>query len=171
MRKVLLMALMLTVMTASVAFAEMKIGVFDMQIIGVESEIAKEARKTMESKYGAEKKEIEAQAKTLQAKGEALQKKPTEAKQVEFVKLKRAFDEKNYNFSRNVEADDMKIRQDIITLTFKAAYEVAQAKGLNFVVDITGGGVFYADKTMDVTSDVLAEVNKLYKAGAHKTDK
>ncbi len=166
MRKVLLMALMLTVMTASVALAEMKIGVVDMQVIATESEPAKDAKKKMDAKFGAEKAELEKQAKNLQAKGEALQKSPTEAKQVEFVKLKRAFDEKQYKFARSVEQDEVKIRQEMVTLVFRASYEVAQAKGFNYVVDITAGGVLYADQNMDLTKDVLAEVNELWKAGA-----
>ena len=32
------------------------------------------------------------------------------------------------------------------------------------------GGVLYADQSMDLTQDVLAEVNKLYKAGGPKKD-
>ena len=51
----------------------------------------------------------------------------------------------------------------MVTLVFNATYEVAQRKGFNFVVDITAGGVLYADKSMDLTQDVLLEVNKLYK--------
>ncbi len=171
MRKVLLMALMLTMMTASVALAEVKIGVVDMQVIATESEPAKDAKKKMDAKFGAEKTELEKQAKELQSKGEALQKKPTEAKQVEFVKLKRAFDEKQYKFARNVEQDEVKIRQEMVTLVFRASYEVAQAKGLNYIVDITAGGVLYADQSMDMTKAVLEEVNKLWKAGETKEKK
>ncbi len=170
MRKVLLMALVLTFMTASVALAETKIGVVDMQVIASKSEPAADAKKKMDAKYGAERKELEKQAKTLQSKGEALQKSPTEAKQVEFVKLKRAFDEKQYKFARSVEADEVKIRQEMVTLVFGAAYEVAQAKGINFVVDITAAGVLYADKSMDLTEEVLTEVNKRWKESA-KTEK
>ncbi len=168
MRKVLLMALMLTVMTASVAFAEAKIGVVDMQVVAADSDLANEAKKRMDEKYGAEREELEKQAKELQTKGEALQKKPTEAKQVEFVKLKRAFDEKNYTFTRNVQQDEVKIRQDLVTLAFEAAANVAKVKGLNFVVDAAAGGVYYADGNMDITQDVLAEVNKLWKANKNK---
>ncbi len=176
MRKVLLMAFMLLMMTTGAALAEanktaVKIGVIDMQLVGTESEFAKDARKKMDAKYGAEKEELEKQAKTLQTKGEALQKKPTEAKQVEFVKLKRAFDEKNYTFSRNVQQDEVKIRQDMVTLAFQAAAEIAQAKGITFVVDAAAGGVMYADESMNLTQEVLEAVDKLWKAGALKEGK
>ena len=54
----------------------------------------------------------------------------------------------------------------MVTLVFSATYEVARAKGFNFVVDVTAGGVLYADQSMDLTKEVLAEVNKLYKEKA-----
>ena len=169
MRK-LLLALVLLVMSVSVAHAELKIGVVDMQVIASSSEPAKDAKKKMEAKFGDEKVELEKEAKALQAKGQALQKKPTEAKQVEFIKLKRKFDEKQYKFARSVEKDEVKIRQEMVTLVFRAAYEVAQAKGFNYVVDVTAGGILYADQNMDLTDDVLAEVNKLWKSGALKKE-
>ncbi len=166
MYKVLAMALTLCLLTVSVAFAEVKIGVVDMQVIATESEPAKDARKKMESKYGKEKTTLEKEAKTLQAKAESLQKSPTEEKRVEFIRLKREFDEKSRNFALKIEQDEVKIRQDMVTLVFRASYEVAQSKGFNYVVDITAGGVLYAEQSMDLTKDVLAEVNKLWKSGA-----
>ncbi len=169
MRKVFLLAFVLCFMMTSVVLAaEVKIGVVDMQVIAKDSAPAVDAKAKMDAKYGAEKKKLEAEAKTLQSKAEALQKKPTEKKQVEFVKLKRKFDEAQYTFTRKVEQDEAKIRQEMVTLVFKAAYQVAQAKGINYVVDITAGGVLYAEQSMDLTQAVLVEVNKLWKEGAAK---
>lgn len=39
------------------------------------------------------------------------------------------------------------------------------------MVDITAGGVLYADQTMDLTQDVLAEVNRLHKEDKAKGSK
>ncbi len=166
MYKVIAMALALCLMTVSVAFAEMKIGVVEMQRIAVESALAKDVRKKMESKYGKERTTLEKQAKDLQTKAEALKKNPTEKKQVEFIRLKREFDEKTRDFARKVEQDEIKIRQDMVSLVFTAAYKVAQRKGFNFVVDVSAGGVLYAEQSMDLTEDVLKEVDKLWKSGA-----
>ncbi len=164
MRKVLLMTVMACLMMGSVALAaETKIGVVDMQVVATQSEPAKDAKKKMETKFGAEKKQIEAQAKNLQKKAEALKNNPTEEKQVEFIRLRREFDEKSRAFTMKVEKDEVKIRQDMVTLVFKAAYEVARRKGFDFVVDVTAGGVLYAEKNMDLTQDIVAEVNKLWK--------
>lgn len=161
------MALAACLLTANVALAEVKIGVVDMQVVATQSEPAKNAQTRMKSKYGAERDQLEKQTKTLQQKAEAL-KNPSvsEEKKVEFIRLKRDLDEKTRTFARKVEQDEMKIRQDMVTLVFRASYEVAQRKGFNFVVDVTAGGVLYAEQSMDLTKDVLEEVNKLWKSGA-----
>ncbi len=168
MRKVLFMAVMACLMTASVALAEVKIGVVDMQVVASESEPAKDAKKKMESKFGTEKKQLEKQGKDLQKKAEALQGNDNKDKQVEFIRLRREFDEKTRNFALKVEKDEVKLRQDMVTLVFKAAYEVARRKGFDYVVDVTAGGVLYAEKDMDLTKEIVEEVNKLWKSGAVK---
>lgn len=147
--------------------AETKIGVVDMQMVAGESEPAKDAQNRMKSKYGAERDQLEKQTKELQKKAEALKNSSaSEEKKVEFIRQKRDLDEKTRNFARKVEQDEIKIRQDMVSLVFRAAYEVAQRKGFNFVVDVTAGGVLYAESAMDLTKDVVEEVNKLWKSGS-----
>ena len=65
---------------------------------------------------------------------------------------------------RKVEQDEVKLRQEMVTLVFAATYEVAKRKNVNFVVDVTAGGVLYAEPSMDLTKDVLEEVNKQFAA-------
>lgn len=171
--KLLLMTLALCVMMTGAAFAgeaaapaapAAKIGVVDMQAVATQSDPAKAAKKQMESKYGKEREALEKQGETLKKKAEALKDpKASEEKKLEFIRLKQELDQKTRNFLRKVEQEEIKLRQDMVTLVFNATYEVAQRKGFNFVVDITAGGVLYADKSMDLTQDVLLEVNKLYK--------
>ena len=107
---------------------------------------------------------LEKQGEALKKKAEALKNpKASEEKKLDFIRSKQDLDQKTRNFLRKVEQEEVKLRQDMVTLVFSATYEVARAKGFNFVVDVTAGGVLYADQTMDLTQDVLAEVNKIYK--------
>lgn len=146
-----------------------KIGVVDMQTVATESDPAKAAREQMESKYGKERAALEKQGNSLKKQAEGLKNpKASEEKKVSFIKAKQKLDQETRAFMRKVEQDEMKLRQDMVTLVFSATYEVARAKGFNFVVDVTAGGVLYADQSMDLTQDVLAEVNKLYKENKDK---
>ncbi len=170
MVRVLMMSLVMCLAMTSVSFAEVKLGIVDSLVIMSESDFAKHFRDQREAKYGAEKRKLEAEAKELQKKGEALQKKPTEKKQVEFVKLKRKFDEKQYTFAHKIEQEELKFRQEMMTISFKAAYEIATKKGLNYVIDSRAGGVMYADESLNITQEVLDAVNTLWKAEEGKKE-
>lgn len=146
-----------------------KIGVVDMQTVATDSEPAKAAKAQMEAKFGKERAALEKQGAALKKQAEALKNpKASEQKKVDFIKAKQKLDQDTRNFLRKVEQDEVKLRQDMVTLVFSATYEVARAKGFNFVVDVTAGGVLYADQSMDLTQDVLAEVNKIYAANKDK---
>ena len=130
------------------------------------------AKKQMESKYGKERAALEKQGEALKKAAEELKgPKASDEKKLAFIRKKQELDQKTRNFLRKVEQDEVKLRQDMVTLVFNATYNVAQRKGFNFVVDITAGGVLYADQTMDLTQDVLAEVNKMHKDEKAKASK
>lgn len=179
MRKVLLLTLALSLMLLGTAFAAEsaapttpKIGVVDMQAVATQSEPAKAAKEKMEKQFGKERTDLEKQGEALKKKAEELKgPKGTEEKKLAFIKSKQELDQKTRNFMRKVEQEEIKLRQDMVTMVFNATYNVAQRKGFNFVVDITAGGVLYADQTMDLTQDVLAEVNKMHKDEKAKASK
>lgn len=149
-----------------------KIGVVDMQAVATQSEPAKAAKNQLEAKYGKERAALEKQGAALKKQAEGLKNpKTTDEKRRAFIRAKQKLDNDTRNFLRKVEQDEVKLRQDMVTLVFSATYEVARAKGYNFVVDVTAGGVLYADKAMELTDEVLAEVNRLYKEKKPETDK
>ena len=73
MFRVLSLALVACLLMAGSAFADMKIGVFNSQAVAMDSDAAKAAQQKLQSQFGAEKTQLENQAKDLQSKGEALQ--------------------------------------------------------------------------------------------------
>ena len=159
MFRVLSLALVACLLMAGSAFADMKIGVFNSQAVAMDSDAAKAAQQKLQSQFGAEKTQLEKQAKDLQSKGEALQAqvakmsaKEREDKQMEFLRLRRAFEEKSRNFARKVENTENQIRQSMADL----------------ILDAAAGSVMYATPSLDITKPVLAEVNRLWKAGGSK---
>lgn len=140
-----------------------KIGVVDMQTIATDSDASKAAKAQLESKYGKDRAALEKQGKDLKKQAEGLKNpKSSNEKKAAFFKAQQKLEADTKKFLGQVEKDEIKLRQDMVTLVFSATYEVARAKGFNFVVDVTAGGVLYADPSMDITQDVLAEVNRLY---------
>ena len=173
MFRVLSLALVACLLMAGSAFADMKIGVFNSQAVAMDSDAAKAAQQKLQSQFGAEKTQLENQAKDLQSKGEALQAqvakmsaKEREDKQMEFLRLRRAFEEKSRNFARKVENTENQIRQSMAQQIY--ATTIAKQQKLDLILDAAAGSVMYATPTLDITKPVLAEVNRLWKAGGSK---
>lgn len=146
-----------------------KIGVVDMQTIAMDCDAAKEFMQQLESKYGKERSSLEKEGAAVKKQAEGLKNpKVSEEKKLAFIKAKQKLDQNTRNFARKIEQDQVKFRQEMVSLVFNATYEVARAKGFTFVVDVTAGGVLYADQSMDLTKEVMEEVNKLYKANKDK---
>lgn len=72
---------------------------------------------------------MEKQGEALKKKAEDLKNpKASEEKKLAFIRAKQELDQKTRNFLRKVEQDEVKLRQDMVTLVFSATYEVARAK-------------------------------------------
>jgi len=149
---------------AGSAFADMKVGVFNSQAVAMDSDAAKAAQQKLQSQFGAERSQLEKQAKDLQTKGEALQTqvakmnaKEREEKQMEFLRLRRAFEEKSRNFARKVENTENQIRQNMAQQIYQAAQTIAQKQKLDLILDAASGSVMYATPQLDITKAVLAE--------------
>lgn len=172
MRRIMMLFVAMMLIGSGTAMgADLKIGLVNMQKLATQSEAAQVAQKKMKETFGAEKSALDKQAAELQKKGEAMQAQSAalspeakEDKKIEFLRLRRDFEEKARTFSRKVEAAEMRIRQEMADLIIQATNTYAKKKGYDLVLDGASAGVIHADKGMDITDDVLAEVNKLWRA-------
>ena len=89
--------------------------------------------------------------------------KEREDKQMEFLRLRRAFEEKSRNFARKVENTENQIRQSMAQQIYDAATTIAKQQKLDLILDAAAG-----TPSLDITKPVLAEVNRLWKAGGSK---
>lgn len=167
MRSVVMTAIVASLFMVSQVFAAdevpaLKLGVIDMQTLVSQSDPAKAAQEQLVAKYGKERADLEKQGEALKKRAESLKNpKVSEDKKVAFLRSRQELDQKMRSLVQRVEQDEAKLRNDIVTLVFKAAAQVAKAKGLTCVTDVSP--IIYAEPSMNLTEDVLAEVNKLYK--------
>lgn len=155
--------------------ADMKIGIFNSQSIAMQSDAAKAASQKMQGQFGKERTQLEKEARDLQAKGKDLQEKSAamsakarEEKQMEFLKLRRDFEEKSRAFAQKVDAAENEVRQGMAQNIFQAAATVAKQQNLDLIIDAASGSVMFAKPEMDITKAVLAEVNRIWKANGNK---
>ena len=63
--------------------------------------------------------------------------------------------------------ENSRATEEIIQLVRRSVEKVASQRGLELVLDATGGFIIYADKSLDMTNDVLAELNANAAGGQH----
>jgi outer membrane protein len=166
---VLVAALVMLAVDAAPLRAEIRFGYIDSGRIFIEYPVAKEAQARFDRQVqgwrddAAEKErvvnqlraEVRDQSPILsslkrQEKEEALQKAISDYERL----IQEVWGPQGRAAQENERATGDVVRQ------IRAAVEkVAGDKGLNLVLDAAGGSMIYADKTLDVTSDVLTELN------------
>jgi outer membrane protein len=170
MWKMCITAIALCLLMANAALAaELKVGIVDMREIATNSEPAKKAKATMESKFGGERDRLEKQGKELQKQADALKspganqtREALEQKRAEFIRKKQDLDQKAREFTAKVEKEEVQLRNDLLDLVFKAAKDFAVKKGITYLVD-ANSGILYADPSMDVSKEFMEEVNRQWK--------
>lgn len=65
--------------------------------------------------------------------------KEREDKQMEFLRLRRAFEEKSRNFARKVENTENQIRQSMAQQIYDAATTIAKQQKLDLILDAAAG--------------------------------
>jgi outer membrane protein len=162
MRKILLLSLVFVFLSATVAWAEGEIVIFDKHKVAAESEALQAARGTLDGKFGVQKNELEKERAELEKMAAEYQKKaPTEKQVQEFMKRQEEFSEKGQAFMRLLQADEARVRQDIDMLINRAAKEFAGRKGYVLILDSVVAP-YFAPK-LDVTSEMLNETNAQWK--------
>jgi Skp family chaperone for outer membrane proteins len=142
--------------------AELSIAVFDLQKVAAACDAVQDARAAIDSKYGAQKMLLEKDRAALEKKMEGFQtKKPTPKQQEDFSKEQREYAERAQAFMRLLQADELRVRQDIDSIINQAAENLARRKGYSMVMDIDS--IPYYDSNLDVTGDMLAEANAVFK--------
>jgi outer membrane protein len=144
------------------AAADIKIAVFNLQKTAAECDALQEARTALDGKFGEQKNALEKDRLRLEKKASDFQsKKPTVKQQEDFAKEQREYGERAQAFMRLLQADEQRVRRDIDEVISRAAKNLAEAKGYTVIMDIAD--IVYYDPALDITDDMLAESNAVFK--------
>jgi outer membrane protein len=146
----------------------LKIGYIDANLLLQKSPQAMAATDEMNKKFDARQKDLKADQDKIKSKMDLFKKNsaimsPAELQdeQTEIDDLQSEFGRKSAEFQDDVNAERNaqlnKLQQDI----FKAVQEFAQANGYNLIAG--ENMLFYFDKSMDVTDQVMAQMQKDFK--------
>lgn len=160
MKNILLITLIIF-LKISLASAEVKIGIVDMQKVVQTSTAGKKAKVELEGEYNKKKKEFEKQEEQLKKSAEELTKKKAVLTEEAYAKRQNELQEEMMKFRESVGQSQYEIqkRQQDLTMPIvekirKTVGKLAKEKGYTMVAE-SGAGIIYAEPTSDITDEVL----------------
>jgi outer membrane protein len=157
---------MMVAMGVSVAKAETKIAVIDMQKAIQATAQGKKAKAELEGDFEKKKKDLQKMEADLKKMNEDLEKKKSVLSEDALGKKQAEFQDEMMKYREAMGKSQMEIQKKEASLTkpildkMKGVIEkVAKDKGFNMVVE-HGQGVLYAEKNIDITDDVVKAFEK-----------
>lgn len=170
--RIFALAALLALLPALPALAkEFKVGLVNMQVLVEKSDMGKLAQQNMQEEFSAERDEIsklrqdvQTMIEDIKAQAATLTPEAKERKWMEYINMKRVLDDKSREFSRKVETAEGRVRKEMVGLFIIAAKSFSEKNGYSLIMDGNQSGVVFADKSLDVTEEMLKEVNLIWNA-------
>ncbi|WP_432735787.1 OmpH family outer membrane protein [Maridesulfovibrio sp. FT414] len=174
MRRILFAVLVLVLAFQAQAFAAgpQKIGVISMAKLMQDSEAGQDIQGKLKKKVDAVTEQLKGKQKELEELKAALQKQnlvlSLEAKQDKELELKRKY--RDYQdlaqaTQRKVQLEERKLSEPLFEMIKKVVTEYGKKNGYAALYDKGSSGFLYVDDSMDVTNEVLLELNREFRAG------
>ncbi|HVA55065.1 MAG TPA: OmpH family outer membrane protein [Gammaproteobacteria bacterium] len=164
----LLIVLSAVMYTGNILAAEIKIGVVDRAILLQKSPQAEAATKLMHQKFDSRSIELTAQQnkiKDLQDQinrnGAIMSASQLQTLENQLDSLQQDFRRKTDDFQADLNTQRNQELGDLQAAIDKAAQKFAKAQNYNLIID--KGVAYYADSTVDVTDQVLSQMQKDFK--------
>lgn len=174
-------ALVLAIALAAAALpahaADTRIGYIDSGRIWVEYKDAQEAQQRFDRQVQGWRDEAAEKEKAVtQLKAEvrdqgpvlsALKRQEKESALTRAISEYEGFVQEVWGPNGRAAQENARSTEEIIQLVRHSVEKVAGQRGLELVLDATGGFIIYADRSLDMTNDVIAELNANAAGGAH----
>jgi len=164
----LLIILSAVMYTGNISAAEIKIGVVDRAILLQKSPQAEAATKLMHQKFDSRGNDLTAQQnkiKDLQDQinrnGAIMSASQLQTLENQLDSLQQDFRRKQDDFQADLNTQRNQELGDLQAAIDKAAQKFAKAQNYNLIID--KGVAYYADSTVDVTDQVLSQMQKDFK--------
>ena len=170
--KIIIFAALALLLAFGAALAkDFKVGLVNMQVLVEKSDMGKLAQQNMQIEFAAERNEIAKLRQDvpnliedIRAQASTLTPEAKEGKWLEYTNMKRVLDDKSREFARKVEVAEGKVRKEMVGLFIIAAKSFSEKNGYSLIMDGNQSGVVFADKSLDVTEEMLKEVNIIWRA-------
>ncbi len=154
----------------SVASAEVKVGVIDLQTVVRKSEAGQEALKQLQTKFEKLRKELQAKEEELRKFKEELEKKAPllspearQEKEREYQKMLREYQAQREDAQFEMKQAEEKALKPIMKDLEKIVKEMAQKEGYDLILEKRMPGVYWTSERIEITDHVVELYNNYYR--------
>ena len=166
MKRLVLMALMLAVMTGSAWAADIKLGYLDMQRTLNTSEAGKAAKEQLQEKLkkyqeqvNLKQDELQKLKNDLEKQGMALTEASRAAKEKDYQQKLKDFQRFTKDAEEDLQARDGEFTKKILETLEKIVQEYGKKHNYSMIFDARSAGMLYADTSVDLTEEILKALN------------
>lgn len=173
MRRIIGLAFFLVLALHASAFAEgVKVGIVNLKMVIEKSDPGLDIQKNLQSKFDKMKGDIEKQKNDIERMRDEMQKQSVamtpEAKQdkeLSFKRKVRDYQDTVMAYQRKMKAEEEQATAPVFELLSNVVKEYAKKNKFTLLIDVAGplNNVIYYDEAVDVTNDVMTELNKSWK--------
>ena len=177
MRTVVLLtaSLLLLLATGARAAEAIKIGIVDMEKIVRTSEPGQAALNKLKDQFkdakeamDKQKAEIDKLREDMEKQSLVLSQEAKMDKQTMFQRKVRDFQDNAQNYQRKMKVEEDKLSKPVLELIMQVVQDYGKKNGFGLLMDGRGAGVVFVSDAVNVTDQVLVEVNKAHRAKAGK---
>ncbi len=171
----IVLAVALMLVATPVLAAATKIGYVDLQRALVESDAGKAAQTRMGQRVAEVQTTAQDRQQRLRVMQEELEQKTLMLSAEAKTKKEQDFEQQRREFQRFVQdaqeqlqREEARLGQGIIEGMGEVIRTLGAREGYTVILELSGSALLYANEAIDLTDKVIAEYNKVYKAGGGK---
>lgn len=170
MKKVCLLAVCFVFLIQAVAFAETKMGFFDLQEVIGKSLYGQEMNAKLDAKFKARGQQLSNERKSIanlkkQIDSKAFAENTMQEKVMEFRRRVRDLNEDAAVFQKSFKAEQAKLVAPMTPVAQKVIKDFAVKNGYTVLFDKKTPGLYFMADGLDVTGELVKELNVAKKAG------
>lgn len=161
-------AVLLTLQSGDLAAQSFKVGVVDLQRCILESNEGKRIQERLqnmqrriEEDLGKRQNELENMMKDIEKQSLMLSMDAREDRQREIEKKQRDLNYYYQDVSEEFQKAENEARNEILTILMTVVNKIAERDKYDLITERSGGGVLYVSSGLDITNEVLKELNQL----------
>ncbi len=172
MKRILFFTIAFVLMFQVGAFADSKIGVFNMRSVMTKCDYGKAVTAKLKAKFEPVETELQREAEAikkleteLKNQDLALKLDAKEDKKREYRRKARDYQDSVVSYRQRRQAEQQTLGQPIIEKIIEVMAKYGKDHNYTIIMEMSTGGVSYMGEGVDITDNLIEELNKMKKTG------